>query len=93
MAAPSLFLCAQIGALFAATTAAAALPPREGAILLVSPAGHAAGWALDGDTRLIGAGPAGTLIVWGDGASIARRAWAHGALALRAPRTACGSRA
>jgi hypothetical protein len=97
MAAPSLFLCSQIGVMIAATAAAAVLPPRDGPILIWSAGGEApgriAGWALDGDTRLIGTGPAGSLIVWGDGPRLASRALAHGALALRAPRALCGGRA
>lgn len=98
MAAPSLFATLQIGVMLAATAAAAALPPREGAILIWSAQGETpgriAGWALDDETRLLAPGPiADSLVVRGYGARLRALAWAHGALALRAPASICGGRA
>lgn len=94
---PPLFLSLQIGAMLVATTATAALPPRQGAVLIWSLRGEAPGriaaWAVDGDTRLITTGPAGSLIVRGDGARLGRLARAHGAVALRAPTAGCGGTA
>lgn len=97
MVVPPLFLSLQIGTMLVATTAAAALPPRQGSVLLWSVSGESPGriaaWALDGDTRLIAIGPAGSLIVRGDGARLGRLARGHGAIALRAPIASCGDRA
>lgn len=87
-------VAAQVAIALAASGTALAAPPAEGAILIWSatgePAGRIAGWALDGETRLLGHGPlAGTLIVWGDGDRLATVARAHGAVALRAPGSLC----
>lgn len=94
MARPFPLLTLQIALALGASGAAVAAPPAEGEILILSvtgqSAGEIAGWALDGQTRLLGRGPLATsLVIRGEGGRIAAIARAHGAVAVRGSAAMC----
>jgi len=72
-------------------------PPARGAILIVSLDGDDAGgiarWAVEGDVRLVGAGPmAQSLVVYGSREALLGTALRHGGVLLTGAFTACGRR-
>lgn len=72
------------------------VPPAEGMMMLV-PLGRQAArslpaLALRGDVRLVGTGPVpGSLLVWAERSTMARRLLPHGVLILASPPGGCGA--
>lgn len=86
-----------IAAPLAVPAAALAVPPRDGAMMIVplAPARHAEmiGWIARADAGLLGTGPVpGSLIVSGNRSAIVRESLRHGAIVVAARPNNCTAR-